>query len=142
MPPTHDRIEQLRNRRDEVRARLAEVGDLRPGSLVERYRRCGKPNCHCAGEAAEGHGPTWSLTREVSGKTVTTIIPAVAVEETRRQIAEYKRFRALAKEMVDTSEQLCDVRLDVPDAASDEAAKKGGSKRTSRRKSSRRSTRS
>ena len=141
MSPTHDRIEQLRNRRDEVRARLAEVGDLRPGSLVERYRRCGKPNCHCAGEAAQGHGPTWSLTREVSGKTVTTIIPAVAVEETRRQIAEYKRFRALAKEMVDTSEQLCDARLDA-DAASDEAAKKGGSKRTLRRKSSRRSTRS
>ena len=141
MSPTHDRIEQLRNRRDEVRARLAEVGDFRPGSLVERYRRCGKPNCHCAGEAAEGHGPTWSLTREVSGKTITTIIPAAAVKETRRQIAEYKRFRALAKEMVDANEQLCDVRLDAPDAASDEAAKKGGSKRLSRRKLSRKSTR-
>jgi hypothetical protein len=78
----------------------------------------------------------------VSGKTVTIIIPAVAVEETRKQIAEYKRFRALAKEMVDTSEQLCDARLDAPDAAFDEVAKKGGSKRTSRRKSLRRSTRS
>ena len=58
------------------------LGDLRPGSLVARFRKCGKRNCHCAAEGAPGHGPSWSLTHGVRGKTVTRVIPADAVEET------------------------------------------------------------
>ena len=58
---------------------LASLGDLRPGSLVARFK-CGKPNCHCAAEGAPGHGPSWSLTRGVRGKTVTRVIPADAVD--------------------------------------------------------------
>jgi hypothetical protein len=51
MPISPDRIRQLRERRDEFRTALAQAGDLRPAPIVERYRRCGKPNCHCVGEA-------------------------------------------------------------------------------------------
>jgi len=48
----------------------------------------------------------------VKGKTVTRIIPrGPAVERTRRQIAEYQRFRALAPELVAVSEQLCELQL-------------------------------
>ena len=142
MPSTPGRTQQLRARRDQLKAQLAEVGDLRPGSLVERYRRCGKPNCHCAGKGADGHGPSWSLTREVAGKTVTTVIPAAAVAHTRQQIAEYQRFRTLARALIETSEQLCEAHLRTPEAPSREAAKKGGSTRPSRAKLSPRSTRS
>ena len=142
MPSPAERVEQLRKQRDELKARLAEVGDLRPGSLVERYRRCGKAGCHCAGKAAAGHGPSWSLTREVGGKTVTRVIPAGAVAQTREQIAEHRRFRALVRELVETSEQLCDVKLEAGEAASDEAAQKGASKKPSTRKLSPRSKRS
>ena len=142
MPSTPGRTQQLRARRDQLKAQLAEVGDLRPGSLVERYRRCGKPNCHCAGKGADGHGPSWSLTREVAGKTVTTVIPAAAVAQTRQQIAEYQRFRTLARALIETSEQLCEAHLRTPEAPSREAAKKGGSTRPSRAKLSPRSTRS
>lgn len=142
MPSTPDRARQLRDRRDRLKTELAQVGDLRPGSLVERYRRCGKSNCHCAHKGATGHGPSWSLTREVAGKTVTTIIPSGAVEQTRQQLTEYTRFRRLGKELVETSEQLCDAQLLAPEAASQEAAKKGGSKRRSQARSSPRSRRS
>jgi len=142
MPSPAERVEQLRRQRDGLKARMAEVGDLRPGSLVERYRRCGKAACHCAGKGMAGHGPSWSLTREVGGKTVTRIIPAGAVAQTREQIAEHRRFRALVRELVETSEQLCDVKLEVGEASADEAAKKGGSKKPSARKSRPRSKRS
>ena len=142
MPSMPDRTQQLRTRREHLKVQLAEVGDLRPGSLVERYRRCGKPNCHCAGKGADGHGPSWSLTREVAGKTITTVIPAAAVEQTRQQITEYTRFRTLARDLVETSEQLCEAQRRTPEAASHEAAKKRGSKRRSMRKSPPRSTRS
>jgi hypothetical protein len=115
---------------------------MRPGSLVERYRRCGKPTCHCARKGAVGHGPSWSLTHAVDGKTITKIIPAQGVELTRKQVAEYQRFRALAKDLIDTSDQLCDTRLRESETASDEAVKKGASKTTSRERSTPKSERS
>ncbi len=121
--------QELRRRRDEIRDELARVGDLRPGSLVGRYRRCGKPNCRCAREGEEGHGPSWSLTRAVDGRTVTRIIPADAVERTRGQIAEHRRFRALAGELVEVSEELCDALLAGPGGS--EGDEKGGSARPS-----------
>ncbi len=134
---------ELRKRRNGVRNELVSIGDLRPGSLVGRYRKCGKPNCHCATEEGRGHGPSWSLTRQVGGKTVTKIIPEAAVPQTRAQIAEYRRFRKLAGELVEASERLCEAQLRAPAAASEaEATKKRASKRRLSRKSSRRSKRS
>ena len=105
-------LELLRRKRDSIRAELAQVGDLRPGSLVERYRKCGKPSCHCAKKGARGHGPSYSLTHPVQGKTITHIIPpGPAVDGARAQIAEYHRFRDLVRNLIQTSEQLCDLQL-------------------------------
>lgn len=127
--------QQLETRRSELKEQLAELGDMRPGSLIERYRRCGKPTCHCASRDAAGHGPSWSLTRGVGGKTVTKIIPPTAVEQTRRQIDEYRRFRLLIREFVEICEELCDARLQASGAAPElGAVQKGGSKRPSKRK--------
>jgi len=131
-----DSLGKLTERLAELRAALAQLGDMRPGSLVERYRVCGKPGCHCARPGARGHGPSWSLTHQVAGTTVTKVIPASAVQITRAQIAEYRRFRALMKELVDVSERLCDQRLAQGRAASQEAAKKGASQKPSARRSS------
>ncbi len=141
--PAHEEAAVLETRRAAIKHQIDQASDMRPGSLVERYRRCGKPGCHCAGTSASGHGPSWSLTRGVGGKTVTHIIPPHAVDATRRQIAEYQRFRGLVRALVDTSEQLCEAKLAAPEAASEaEAAKKGGSKRRSKPRSSPRSKRS
>src|SRR4030042_2060944 len=111
MPTPLDKARTLAERRAELKTQLTQVGDLRPGSLVERYRRCGKAGCHCVGKDSDGHGPSWSLTREVGGKTVTRVIPPEAVTQTREQIAEYRRFRGLVRDLVETSEQLCNAQL-------------------------------
>jgi len=143
MPFSPDELRKLRHRREELRVLLAEIGDLRPGSLVGRFRKCGKASCHCSRQGSGGHGPSWSLTRRRGGKTVTSIIPAgPAVERTQEQIAEYRRFRRLARELIEVSERLCEAHIESPAAASEEGAKKGGSTRHSRRKSRAKSTRS
>ena len=132
--------EDLEHECNRVRAALASVGELRPGSLVQRQHRCGKPSCHCARRDSPGHGPSWALTRAVQGKTVTRGIPAgPAVQRTRAQIEEYRRFRALVHQFIAVSEKLCDARLRLSRAASPEGAEKGGSKQRSRRRSSGRS---
>jgi len=61
---------------------------FRQGSLEKRFRKCGKPNCHCVQPGSPGHGPTWVLTRKVKGKTVTKIIREDAVEATMKQITD------------------------------------------------------
>lgn len=142
MPVHNESIGELRRRREQLLAEMAAVGDMRPGSLVARYRRCGKPNCRCARDGERGHGPSFSLTHGVKGKTVTKVIPREAVERTREQIAECQRFRALAQEVVAASERLCDAELrQAAGPDSEEAAKKGASRSSSRRRLRRRSKR-
>jgi hypothetical protein len=132
-------VARLQARRDHLRVQVSSVQDMRPGSLVERFRRCGKRSCHCAQEGSPGHGPSFSLTRAVGGKTVTRIIPASAVSETQEQLAEYRRFRQLTQELIEANERLCDARLS---ARKMEGAEKGGFVRRSRRRLRARSKRS
>src|SRR2546429_271245 len=85
-------LQALRDKRDQLVASLARVDDLRPGFLTARFRKCGKPNCHCAQKDSPGHGPSFSLTHRVAGKTVTQVVPqGLAVERAKAQIAEYQR---------------------------------------------------
>jgi hypothetical protein len=128
-------IRELENRREELRAELVSLGDFRPGSLVQTYRRCGKADCRCARPGEQGHGPYWILTRPVEGKTVTRAISSPeAQERTREQLAEWRRFREVEREFVEVSDQICEAKLIGIRAASQDAAKKGGSCEPSRRK--------
>jgi hypothetical protein len=129
-------IERLTHHRDQLKAEIAKIGDMRPGSLIPRFRKCGKPTCHCAREGSTGHGPSWSLTREVKGKTVTKIIPSdAAVETTKQQLSEFKRFRKLSRELIEVSDKLCDTKLAEAKAEAGATAKKGASKTRSKLRS-------
>ena len=134
-------VEELERRQGELKAELSNVQDMRRGSLVARYRKCGKSRCCCAEEHHAGHGPSLSLTWQVDGKTRTKIIPVEAAERTQAQIAEFRRFRRLSRELVEVSERLCDARLASEQAEAQATAKKGGFKKSSRRRSLRRSRR-
>ena len=104
-------VSTLESRRQELRKAIAGIGDLRAGSLRSRYRRCGKPNCHCAADGDPGHGPYWSVSRLVKGRMHSRAVPAEAVAETRRQIEECRRFRALTAELIEVGDALCEHRL-------------------------------
>jgi hypothetical protein len=125
-------VTSLRLKRDQLTAAIAQIHDMRPGSLVARFRKCGKPSCHCAKKGAKGHGPSYSLTHPVAGKTVTHIIPAgPAVAVTRRQVEEYHRFRELVQQLIVVSEQICDLELRQPDASKEDRVKKNRIRRPS-----------
>ena len=130
----------LVEQRGELLREIAGIGDLRQGSLRAQYRRCGKPNCHCAVEGARGHGPYWLLTwpDRDTGKSRGRTVPADAVEGTRAQIAEYQRLRGLVRALVEVSGRICDARLDADKPAT--AGKRGVSTRRSRRRSRPRSS--
>ena len=123
---SHPSLERLEARSADLKAGLARIGDMRPGSLIETYGKCGKPTCRCAKPGSRGHGPSWLLTRAVHGKTVSKRIPSgPAVEQSKQQVAEYQRFRDLTRELIEISDQICDLRLkDLGGVQEAEAKKK------------------
>lgn len=42
---------------------------MRRGSLGQRWMKCGKERCACATDEGARHGPYFSLTRRVGGRT-------------------------------------------------------------------------
>jgi hypothetical protein len=127
MNPSFPPLEKLQLRDRELKAQIAQLGEMRPGSLVQCYRKCGKPNGHCARAAGRGHGPLWMVTHAVEGKTVSRAVPfGPGLERTRTQIAEYQRFRKLARALVATNEQICNARLQESSEASSPEVKKNG----------------
>ena len=131
--PSQPDLDALLRQRDQLKSQLAAVGDMRPGSLVARFRKCGKPACRCAKKGDPGHGPSWSLTHASAGKTITHVIPAgPAVERTREQIDEYHRFRQLVQQLIAISERVCDLQL-RRERRPEEDIKKNRARRPARR---------
>jgi hypothetical protein len=106
-----DSLVDLESRRATVQMQIAQLGDMRSGSITATSGRCGNPNCHChrAGEA--GHGPYYRLTRKVNGKTVTeTFSSPASLDKAQREVSECQRFRELGEQLLDVNEQICRLR--------------------------------
>jgi hypothetical protein len=123
-------LPELEQHRAELHARLAAIGDLRPGSMNATYRRCGKPNCACARPGHPGHGPRWLWTRSAGGRTRTRQLAAAEVAKVRAELANYKEFTELSQQIVEASEAICEARpvpAADPSAAVGPGGEKGGS---------------
>jgi hypothetical protein len=104
-------LQSLVSQRARVLEQFAELGDLRPGSVLPVHRRCGKPNCHCAQPKDPGHGPDFRLTYKVQGKTVTETLPNdAAVRKAQREIGEFRRFQELSDEFIQVNQKICRLR--------------------------------
>lgn len=132
------RVKELEEKRRRVGARLVEVGDIRRGSLYERYLKCGKPECRCFSDKAYLHGPHYSLTKKVKGKTVLRSIAKGVLELTKAQIVNCQEFRRVSEEFLAVNEEICEAKLLEPGVETDRAQKKI-SRRFSKTKSSEKS---
>lgn len=139
MPDGPDELAELERRRAELYAELGRVGDFRRGSLNQIRRKCGKPNCACAAPGHPGHGPQWNLTRKAGGRTRTVHLrPGPELEKTRREVAEYERFRDLVGQVTQVNEAICSARPVLPgDAGGGAPPGPGGEKRGSATRSRR-----
>ena len=125
----------------DLAAQLAQPCPMRRGSLSERFVKCNKPGCPCADRSDARHGPYYSVSRVVKGRTRSRWLDADQAQIVRQQVEAGQEFRKHVEAYWQACEQWADTQLDTPGAASREAAKKGASKRRSRSRSSRRSKR-
>src|SRR5260370_17232056 len=79
-----------------VRQLVTELADAKPmrrGSLSERTIKCSKPSCACAQDPKARHGPYYSLTHAVGGKTRSRFVTAEQADMVLQQIAAGRKFR-------------------------------------------------
>ena len=113
---------------------------MRRGSLSERYVKCSKPGCACADDPEARHGPYYSITRGVGGKTQSRFVAAEKADLVRQQIAAGHAFRQRVEEYWTACERWGDQQLEGPDEVSGQEAKKRALRKPSKRKSSKKSS--
>jgi len=90
----------LVRRHDRLLDRLPDLREILRGSLVTRYRRCGRANCHCAREGDPGHGPAYYLVVTVApGETVQVYVPRKKKKEVGEWIRNFNRVRQTLEEI-------------------------------------------
>ena len=86
---TNKRLDKIRKRIARIKAEMAAIDDMRPGSLTRQYK-----------DPENQSGPYYQLSYTREMKSRTEYIARDCVREVRRQIANYKRFKALTDEWI------------------------------------------
>lgn len=96
-----------------LKMELSKIGEMRPGSLSQQYSACQKPGCKCVDPVEpKKHGPFYQLSYSHRGKSTTQFIRPQFVAQVRRQLAAYKRFKALNEEWVGLALELSKAKME------------------------------
>ena len=88
---------------DKLKAQLAEIDYVLPGTINVAMNRCGKPTCACHADPPRLHGPYITWTRKVDGKTVTRRLTPEQLERYRPWFENRRRLRELVGELEELS---------------------------------------
>ena len=92
-------MRQADSRYETLKAELARLGLVRPGSLVERYMPCGKASCRCMGEPPVLHGPYYQWTHKIRGKTATIRLSKAQAVRCKDWIRNHRHMKKLVRKM-------------------------------------------
>ena len=91
---------ELRRRRRKLLRDLPPLDRIMRGSLIERFKRCGRPGCHCANDRGHGHGPKVYLSVSVSGeRPQMDYVPIASHDEVRELVGNFNRAREILNEI-------------------------------------------
>jgi len=105
------RRQVLEARLERIKAALAAMGELRPGTLSQQYNVCGKPACRCKAQPPQKHGPYYQLSFTWQGKSQSEFVRRGDVPTVRRQLRTYQRLRSLVDHWVAVALELSRLRL-------------------------------
>ena len=86
---TNKRLDEIRKRIDRIKADLAAIDDMRPGSLTRQYK-----------DPKNQSGAYYQLSYTREMKSRTEYVARECLRDVRRQITNYKRFKALTAQWV------------------------------------------
>ena len=95
----------LRKRRNALLRQLPPLQSILRGSLIERYKRCGKPGCKCAD--GPGHGPKYYLSVSFPGlRPQMDYVPQELYARTAEFLANYHRAREILEAICEINREL------------------------------------
>jgi hypothetical protein len=95
----------LRKRRQALLRKLPPLDAVLRGSLIERYKRCGRPGCKCAD--GPGHGPKYYLSVSFPGeRPQMDYVPQESVDATRALVANFHQVRTTLEEVCAINREL------------------------------------
>ena len=106
-------IKILNKKIAEIKKKIVNIGDLRPGSLSEQYYVCGKSNCKCKDKKKpEKHGPYYQLSFYMGeGKHSTAFIKKENVKIIKNEIKNYKLIKNFFDQLIKLSIELSSLKL-------------------------------
>jgi len=88
----------LRKRRKILLERLPPLEKVLRGSLIERYKKCGKPGCKCA--EGQGHGPKYYLSvSRYRARPEMDYVPQDYQRQVEEYLANFKKMKELVEEI-------------------------------------------
>jgi len=95
----------LRKRRRALLRQLPPLKAILRGSLIERYKRCGKPGCKCAD--GPGHGPKYYLSVSYPGlRPQMDYVPQGSHARAAEFLANYYRAREILEAICEINREL------------------------------------
>jgi hypothetical protein len=89
MPRAEDSEDANRRRIASIVRQLSRIDLICSGTLTERTKTCGKPNCRCATDPEARHGPYHEWTWREGGKLMHKIVSAAQAKQLRKAIDNY-----------------------------------------------------
>jgi len=95
----------LRKRRQALLRQLPPLAAILRGSLIERYKRCGKPGCKCA--QGRGHGPKYYLSVSYPRlRPQMDYVPQEDHAQAEKLLNNYQRTREILEEICEINREL------------------------------------
>lgn len=88
-----------RHAQQRIASQLSEIDFALPGSIVERWMRCGTHGCRCKADPPQLHGPYLQWTRKVDGTTVTKLLTPDQLARYQPWLDNARRLRDLVGEL-------------------------------------------
>src|SRR5436853_6576090 len=101
---------KLLEQRQILASELPPFAEIVRGSLVTRYRRCGKATCHCV--RGPGHGPAHYLVVTLkAGKTEQILLSQEMLPVARQFLNNYKRWWTALEKVSAVTRRLLRLRV-------------------------------
>ncbi|MBW2124011.1 MAG: hypothetical protein JRH07_19500 [Deltaproteobacteria bacterium] len=95
----------LRRRQKTLIRSLPNLTAVLRGSLIERYKRCGKPGCSCA--QGRGHGPKYYLSVSKPGqRPEMDYVPQNYLEKVREHLDNFRKTKLILEELCEINREL------------------------------------
>lgn len=102
---TNKSTSALRKRRQALLRKLPPLTAILRGSLIERYKPCGKPGCKCA--KGRGHGPKYYLSVSYPRlRPQMDYVPQEFYVQIKKFLANYQRARKILEKICEINREL------------------------------------